>query len=146
MKQQEYGKEYLDVLNAHYGPHNVIAPESLKVEYPLFVNAIRAYERLCTSTTREMLLLISKSALQVMFPNMAKVATIGLLLPMSTADCERGFSTLQQIKTDLCSRLSNRILNCVLLISIESPSPTDFPTSFVPAKQVYACEGCRTMS
>ena len=30
----------------------------------------------------------------VMFPNLMKLATIGLLLPMSTVDCERGFSTL----------------------------------------------------
>ena len=128
VKRQEYGKEYLDVLNAQYGPHNVVTPESLKAEYPLFVNAVRADERLCTSTTREiMLLLISNSALQVMFPNLARVAAIGLLLPMSTADCERGFSTLQRVKTDLRNLLSNRILNCLLLISIEGPSPTDFP-------------------
>ena len=126
VKRQEYGKEYLDVLNAQYGPH-VITPESLKAEYPLFVNAIRADERLCTSTTREiMLLLISNSALQAMFPNLAKVAAIGLLLPMSIADCERIFNPPTR-KTDLRNRLSNQILNCLILISIEGPSPTDFP-------------------
>ena len=127
-KRQEYGKENLDVVNAHYGPHNVVVPESLKAEYPLFVNAVRADERLCTLSTREiMLLLISNSALRAMFPNLAKVATIGLLLPMSTADCERGFSSLQRVKTDLRNRLSNRILNYLLVISIEGPDPTDFP-------------------
>ena len=74
-----------------------------------------------------MVLLISNSAMQAMFPNLAKVAMIGLLLPMSTADCERGFSSLQRIKTDLRNQLSNRILNYLLLISIEGPSPTEFP-------------------
>ena len=53
--------------------------------------------------------------------------TIGLLLPMSTADCERGFSCLQRVKTDLRNRLSNKILNYLLSISIEGPSPDEFP-------------------
>lgn len=85
-------------LNAHYRPHNVIVPESLKAEYPLFVNAVRADGRLCTLSTREiMLLLISNSALLAMFPNLAKVK-IGLLLPISTAYCERGFSSSSKSK------------------------------------------------
>ena len=46
-----------------------------------------------------------------MFPNLSKLAAIGLLLPMSTVDCERGFSTLSRFKTDLRNCLSNRILN-----------------------------------
>ena len=94
----------------------------------MFVNAMRADDRLCSLSTREtMVLLISNSAMQAMFPNLAKVAMIGLLLPVSTADCERGFSSLQHIKTDLRNRLCNRILNYLLLISIEGPSPTEFP-------------------
>ena len=102
----------MEIFSAYYGPHNVIVPEYLKAEYPLFVNAVRADARLGTSSTKEiMLLLISNGALQAMFPNLARVAMIGLLLPMSTADCERGFSSLQCVKTDLHNRLSNRILN-----------------------------------
>ena len=38
-----------------------------------------------------------------MFPNLTKLAAIGLLLPMSSVDCERGFSTLARVKTDLNS-------------------------------------------
>ena len=45
--------------------------------------------------------LVENNTLQAMFPNLAKIAAIGLLLPMSTADCERGFSALQRIKTNL---------------------------------------------
>ena len=36
-----------------------------------------------------------------MFPNLTKLAVIGLLLSMSSVDCERGFSTLARVKTDL---------------------------------------------
>ena len=73
--------------------------------------------------------LLQKDELQRMFPNLAKLAAIGLLIPMSTVDCERGFSNLKPVKTDLCNRLSNRILNNLLAISIEGPEPSDFPKS-----------------
>lgn len=64
------------VINTDYGPHNVVAPEA---EYPLFVNAVRADERLRTSTTREIMLpLMSNRAPEL-------VATIGLLLPPEVA-------------------------------------------------------------
>ena len=125
---QSAGTPHLDILCAHYGPYSVIAAYSLKPEYPLFVNSVKADDRLGKLSTREvMMTLVKNSTLQVMFPNLARIAAIGLLLPMSTADCERGFSALQRIKTDLRNRLSNKILNYLLSISIEGPSPADFP-------------------
>ena len=33
------------------------------------------------------------------FTKLCKLALIGLLIPVSTADCERGFSSLKRIKT-----------------------------------------------
>ena len=63
----------------------------------------------------------------VMFLILMKLATIGLLLPMSTVDCECGFSTLSRVKTKLRNRLSNRILNYLLTISMEGPPPFEFP-------------------
>ena len=128
VERQSISQEKLSVLTAQYGSHDVIGADSLKAEYPLFVNAIKADSRLSELSTREVMTsLVNNGALQAMFPNLAKIATIGLLLPMSTADCERGFSCLQRIKTDLRNRLSNKILNYLLSISIEGPSPPDFP-------------------
>ena len=63
----------------------------------------------------------------VMFPNLSKLAAIDLLLSISTVDYERGFSTLSRVKTDLRNRLSNRILNHLLMISMDGPLPADFP-------------------
>ena len=71
-----------------------------------------------------------------MFPNLAKLAAIGLLLPMSTADCERGFSTLSRVKTDLRNRLQNKTLNHLLMISIEGPDAADY--SFDEACDLWA--------
>ena len=71
--------------------------------------------------------LIKISELGLMFPNLTKLAAIGLLLPMSSVDCERGFSTLSRVKTDLRNRLANKTLNHLLMMAIEGPSPSDFP-------------------
>ena len=62
-----------------------------------------------------------------MFPNLTKLATTGLLLPVSSVDCERGYSTLSRVKTKLRNWLSNKVLNYLLMISIGGPPPSDFP-------------------
>ena len=62
-----------------------------------------------------------------MFSNLSKLTPIGLLLDMTTVDCEYGFSTLSRVKTDLRNHLSNMILNHLLTISMEEPLPADFP-------------------
>ena len=71
--------------------------------------------------------LTSDAQLKDMFPNVAKLAAIGLITPMSTADCERGFSALGRIKTNLRNRLSCKVLNALMTISIEGPDCDDFP-------------------
>ena len=62
-----------------------------------------------------------------MFPNLTKLAAIGILLPMSSVDRERGFSTLARFKTDMRNRLNNKNLNHFLMISIEGQVPLTFP-------------------
>ena len=64
--------------------------------------------------------------LQLSHPNMFKILSIGLLLPTSTADCERGFSTLKRIKTEQMSTLSNPVLNSLLAITMQGPPPSEF--------------------
>ncbi|WAR09053.1 hypothetical protein MAR_019011 [Mya arenaria] len=52
-------------------------------------------------------------------PNLRMLAAVGLLLPTSTADCERGFSTLKRVKTAQRNRLHNETLNAVIRVSME---------------------------
>ena len=54
-----------------------------------------------------------------MFPNLARQAAVGLLVPMSTVHCERGFSTLSRVKTDLQNWLANK--THLLMMSIDFP-------------------------
>ena len=55
----------------------------------------------------------------IVYPNLSKLAQICLVLPIGTADCERGFSTMKRIKTRLRSQMSNMTLNHCMRISME---------------------------
>ena len=48
------------------------------------------------------------------FPNLIKLASLALTAPIHTADCERGFSLQNRLKTPVRNRLgSERVNDCV---------------------------------
>ena len=51
--------------------------------------------------------LADSKTLSSLYPSIAKVASIALTIPVSTASCERGFSTMNRIKTTLRNRLAS---------------------------------------
>ena len=71
-------------------------------------------------------LLVSNSTLQTMYPQFTKLACIALVIPVSTAECERSFSAMKRIKTDSRNRLLTENLNHLMRISIEGPSIDQF--------------------
>jgi len=95
--------------------------------------------------SRELLTaLVQQTSLQYIFPNLHKLAVIALEIPMSSADCERGFSALKRIKTRLWNRLSNRILNHLLMISIEGPMLEEF--DFEKAADIWGAQKNRRIT
>ena len=68
-----------------------------------------------------LVLLASNDTLKTMYPNLAILASICLVLLVSTVDCERGFSTMKRIKTRLRSVMKTQTLDCLMRISIEGP-------------------------
>ena len=60
------------------------------------------------------------------YPNIVMLVELILILPMSTACCERGFSALKRVKNDWRSSLSSTSLNSILRIVIDGPSVNDF--------------------
>ena len=116
------------MLTDHYGPHSVINGEEAKSELKVFNSVVAANSQLKQLPPRELMThILSTTEIQAIFPNLSKLAAIGLLMPMSTVDCERGFSALSRIKTDLRNRLSSRILNDLMTITVEGPLPSEFP-------------------
>ncbi|XP_077988181.1 zinc finger protein 862-like [Glandiceps talaboti] len=61
------------------------------------------------------------------FPNLLKLAKIALILPIQTADCERGFSVQNKIKTNIRNRFEPDRLDVLSLISAEGPPIDMFP-------------------
>ena len=113
--QPNHGSEHLATLLDHYGTHSVFDSQATKLEFRTFNSVIVSNPGLKQLTMRQLMSHVIKTPeFNVMFPNLMKLATIGLLLLMSTVDCERGFSTLSRVKTKLRNRLSNRILNTYL--------------------------------
>lgn len=49
-----------------------------------------------------------------------------LVIPVSGAVCERGFSCVKRIKSDWRSRLISQMMNHLMTVSIEGPSLDDY--------------------
>ena len=65
--------------------------------------------------------LITNEMLVTMFPNLQKIASIGLTLLVSTASVVRSFSQMKLIKTSLRNSLTEGRLTRLMRITIESP-------------------------
>ena len=59
--------------------------------------------------------------LAIMFPNLQKIAAIGLRLPVSTASVERSFSKMKPTKTRIQNSLTEGRLTQVMKIATEFP-------------------------
>ena len=70
--------------------------------------------------------LLSTPEQRLLFPALSKLLVRGLVLPIATADCERGFSATNRIKTVTRNRLKTNTLEQLMFISIEGPSPDKF--------------------
>ena len=86
----------------------------------MFKQLISKNFRSCTIQTLYRQLLNSQD-LSLQYPNIAKLLTIALTLPVSTVDCERGFSRHNLIKTRLRSRLLTKNVSTLMKIAIDTP-------------------------
>ena len=74
---------------------------------------------------------------------MSRLASNALTIPVSTADCERGFSAVKQIKTDLRNRQKTETLDSLLRISVEGPDLDSF--DFNKAATLWASQRNRRL-
>ena len=95
--QPNHNKENVEVLIAHYGSHGVVDGEATRTKLRTFNSVVAVNPELKQLTQQQLMCHIIKAPeFGMMFPSLAKLAAIGLLLPVSTVDCEHGFSTLSQ--------------------------------------------------
>ena len=65
--------------------------------------------------------LLTIEMLIAMFPNLSKLASIAVTIPVSTASVERSFSHMELIKTRLRNSLCEGCLSQLMRIATESP-------------------------
>lgn len=122
-----YGIDKLEHIVTTYGngPNADVDGGECESEWDCFKTLMRtSYSQ---TTMRQMVsLLFTDPSLKDMFPQLSKVASISALIPVSTAECERAFSAMNRIKTDLRNRLSTSTLDHLMRISIEGPSVQEF--------------------
>ncbi len=98
--------------------------EELRKEWESF--SIMLVDHYGKAKAREVLHDLASDKLQPGYPQLARLACLGLTIPFSTADCERAFSTMKRVKTPLRNRLKTTTLDWLLRISIEGPDLKDF--------------------
>ena len=91
-------------------PTNASAPQ----EELFAASAIRSLQQVLSA-------LLSSTTIANSFPNLAKLAAILIVLPVTTATVERTFSSMKLIKTRLRNRMGGSTLEHTMIICIEGP-------------------------
>ncbi|XP_062239338.1 zinc finger protein 862-like [Platichthys flesus] len=64
--------------------------------------------------------------LHQLYPNLSLLSAIALTIPVASVNCERDFSAMNRIKTDLRNRLQGKSLTACMKISINGPPVSKF--------------------
>ena len=132
LPHKEIAREKLLILLEHYKRTLQLQTESdfekYKKEYTEFATFVSEHVTLKTCNKLCDLAegVLSSSTISELFPNMSKLMLHALVLPVATTDCERAFSTMKRVKTDLRNRLQTKTLDQLLKICIEVPDMANF--------------------
>ena len=74
------------------------------------------------------------NTLKDLFPQLSRLASIALIIPVSTAECERCYSSMNRIKIDLRNRLNTSTLCQIMRIDLEGGELEKF--DFVKAAEM----------
>lgn len=128
-EQESYGNKELQVLIDHYGEaaksgdiisDPLIDKVKCQEEWSLAKKIVmeQRYPRDSTKILWKLLFDFHKDVL----PNMIILSNLALIMPYQTADCERGFSCQNGIKTARRNRLKEKSLNVLMTIKCEGES------------------------
>lgn len=137
-EREDYGNEKIDKLLEHYGKEAVnvgktvtrpalIDPVQCKQEWQLAKGIVmeQMYPRDSTRKLLQVLYTHHKESL----PSLMKLAELALIMPYQTADCERGFSVQNHLKSDKRNRLQEKNLNVLMTIKVAGPPVSKYDFS-----------------
>ena len=130
---EDYGNKELDILVNHYGKdqtiNNVVSEKIVDgdkcfVEWNILKRLVieQRYPRDRLSGLWKLIFLYHRESV----PNLIKLANLALIMPYQTADCERGFSCQNAIKSSKRSQLKADSLNSLMTIKIEGGKCEEF--------------------
>ena len=132
-KLSKYGIEKIKTLTDFYGcvqevhfdgnkgvSKPDIDPKDTESEWKLFRRLIFVQHQ-DSSLQQVLSALLSSADIAAAFPNLAELAAVLIVLPVTTATVERTFSSMKLIKTRLRSRMGESTLEHAMRICIEGP-------------------------
>lgn len=125
----DHGHEEIDILCNFYGQaksgeQSYIDPEKIQNEWGI-LKPLVIQQKYPTDKFHILWGLIHKYHSND-FPNLLKIAELALIAPLQTADCERGFSCQNDIKTRDRNRMSGDRLNKLMRITLFKCGVADF--------------------
>lgn len=123
-ENESYGEKELKVLLENLPQNLSINSTEAVNEYIDYKVWSRTKQKLSCETVWQRFLAESSDSNE--YTNLCKLLNFILILPFSTAECERGFSQLNLIKSDIRNRLSTDTVNDLLMVKLYGPNLTDF--------------------
>ena len=136
----EYGTEKLRTMTNFYGSKQQVTfegetgmsdpdvdPELTEAEWKIFRRILYSQYKdssnldSTTGLQKVTSSLLNDGTLNAGFPNLANLASIALVLPVTTATVERSFSDMKLVKTRLRSRMGEDTLEHAMRVCIEGP-------------------------
>lgn len=60
------------------------------------------------------------------FPLLSRLVAVVVCVPVSTSCCERGFSAMNRIRTDERTKLSNEVINTLMMAAVNGVAATEY--------------------
>ena len=123
-----YGNDKIALIGGKYcvGDDSDFTMEDLSSEWESFKHLLSDKYRQESMQFVLKQLATSGCTVAAMYPCLSQLASIALVLPISTAECERCFSAMKRVKTELRNRLTTSSLDQLLRISICGPDLKDY--------------------
>ncbi|XP_052249683.1 zinc finger protein 862-like [Dreissena polymorpha] len=116
----KYGLDELDKLIEHFEMH-LPQKENARSEFQTYKRLVKgSYSKM--SVTQVLRILVKGNDL----PNIVMLLKCCVVIPMTSVQCERGFSTQNRIKSKSRTSLKSKALDDLMRISGDGPTPGDF--------------------
>ena len=147
--QDAIAEEHLEILLDHYNEDGAMGINKVKRidEYRDFTSFAKSHKKLklCTTLQELAIEVLGNKSIYGLFPLVSQLIVHALVLPTSTTDCERCFSTMKRVKTESRNRMNTQILDKLLRVGLEASGETEF--NFKEAAQCWVrAKYCRLFS